>query len=96
MLTKEEVEHVARLARLRLSDLEKEQYSQQLSSILAYVEKLQEIDTTNVEPTSQVTGLINVMREDQIEDSDISKELIDVAPNKENGYIEIPKVFNDK
>lgn len=95
-LSVKEVEHIAKLARLRLSEAEKEKYSGQLSGILEYVEKLNAIDTANVEPTSQVTGLTNVMREDEIIESGISAELVDSAPENFDGYIKIPKIFENK
>jgi aspartyl-tRNA(Asn)/glutamyl-tRNA(Gln) amidotransferase subunit C len=64
MITPEQVKHIAKLARLGLQDQDVEKFSGQLSSIMDYVEKLKEVDVKNVEPTSQVTGLENVMRED--------------------------------
>lgn len=95
-LSQEEVEHIAKLARLEITDQEKEKYSGQLSGILEYVEKLQTVDTDNVEPTSQVTGLTNVMREDGIIASGIEKELVDCAPDHEDGFVKIPKIFEHK
>lgn len=65
-LTPEQVRHVAKLARLRLSDAEVEKFSGQLSAILDYVAILNEVDTEGVQPTSQVTGLENVTREDVV------------------------------
>lgn len=65
-LTPEQVRHVAKLARLRLSDAEVEKFSGQLSAILDYVAILNEVDTEGVQPTSQVTGLENVTREDAV------------------------------
>jgi len=95
-LSQEEVEHIAKLARLRLNPEEKEKYSSQLSNILNYMEKLQTVNTTKVEPTSQVTGLTNIMREDEIIESGIADELIAGAPVQSNGYIKIPKIFENK
>jgi len=95
-LTKQEVEHIATLARLRLTEEEKEKYSEQLSAILNYMEKLSSVDTSAVEPTSQVTGLTNIMREDEVIESGIEKELIDCAPDKGLGFVKIPKVFENK
>lgn len=95
-LSKETVEHIAKLARLRLTEEEKERYGDQLSSILSYVEKIQAVDTADVAPTSQVTGLTNIMREDNIRNYDIAKELVQVAPDSTDGFIKIPKVFEDK
>jgi aspartyl-tRNA(Asn)/glutamyl-tRNA(Gln) amidotransferase subunit C len=64
MITPEQVKHIAKLARLGIKDEDVEKFSKQLSSIMEYVEKLNDVDVNNVAPTSQVTGLENVMRED--------------------------------
>ena len=95
-LTKEQVEHIASLARLRLTDEEKEKYSGQLSGILDYFEKLSAVDTSGVEPTSQVTGLTNATRDDNNEDSGIAQSLIDCAPDSRDGFVLIPKIFENK
>jgi len=95
-LSKEEVEHIAALARLRLSDEEKEKYSEQLSAILDYIGQLQTVNTKSVEPTSQVTGLINITREDEVRESQIFKELVESAPEQGEDYIIIHKVFENK
>ena len=63
-ISKQEVDHVAKLARLELSEQEQEKLTDQLSNILTYVEKLNELDTTGVEPTAHVLDIKNVMRED--------------------------------
>jgi aspartyl-tRNA(Asn)/glutamyl-tRNA(Gln) amidotransferase subunit C len=63
-LTSEHVRHIAKLARLKVSDEEVERFAVQLTSILEYVDMLREVDTKNVEPTSQVTGLHSVLRKD--------------------------------
>lgn len=65
-LTREETRHIANLANLTLSEDEVRKFSGQLSEVLDYIEKLKEVETKNVEPTSQVTGLENVFREDEI------------------------------
>ena len=67
-LTREDVLKLARLARLDLSDEEVEEYQRELSAILQYVEQLSEVDVDGLKPTNQVTGLINVMRPDEIVD----------------------------
>lgn len=67
MLSNEEIQHIAKLARLGLKDGEAEKFLQQLNDILGYVEQLKEVDTEGVEPTSQVTGLENVSRTDVVE-----------------------------
>jgi aspartyl-tRNA(Asn)/glutamyl-tRNA(Gln) amidotransferase subunit C len=65
-LTKEQVKHVATLARLGLSEAEVSKFQGQLSGILDYVEQLKEVSTDGVEPTAQVTGLVSVMRKDEL------------------------------
>lgn len=64
MITPEQVKHIAKLARLGIKEEDVGKFSKQLSSIMEYVEKLNEVDVKDVQPTSQVTGLENVMRED--------------------------------
>lgn len=66
--TKDEIKHIARLARIRLSEAEVEKFASQLTNVLSYVDILNELDTEGVELTSQVTGLTNVMGEDEIGD----------------------------
>ena len=92
-LSKKEVEHIAQLARLKLTDEDMATYSQQLSDILDYVDKMQTVDTKDVEPTSQVTGLTNVMREDKIIESGINEELVSLSPDSDNGYVKVPKIL---
>ena len=66
MISREEVQHVARLARLALTDEELERMREQLDAILAYIDKLRELDVEGVEPTSHAVPLVNVMRDDEI------------------------------
>ena len=80
-LTPEQVRHIAKLARLRLTDAEVEKLAPQLSAILQYIEKLNEVDTDNVEPTAQVGGLSNRSREDVIRtDSPTTEEMLGCSP----------------
>jgi aspartyl-tRNA(Asn)/glutamyl-tRNA(Gln) amidotransferase subunit C len=65
-LTKDQVRHIAKLARLKLSEEEVDKFSKELTSILQYVDMLKEVDTSKVEPTAQVTGQTNVFRDDVI------------------------------
>lgn len=95
-LSNSEVEHIATLARLRLTEAEKEKYSGQLSGILDYVEKLSAVDTADVEPTTQVTGLTNITRQDDVVESGIGEALVACAPKSSNGYITVPKIFENK
>jgi aspartyl-tRNA(Asn)/glutamyl-tRNA(Gln) amidotransferase subunit C len=80
-LTEDEVRHIARLARLKLSDEEVQKFSRELTSILEYIGVLNELDTENVEPTAQVTGLQSVFREDEVRPSEATKdELLACSP----------------
>jgi aspartyl-tRNA(Asn)/glutamyl-tRNA(Gln) amidotransferase subunit C len=92
-ITKKEVEHVAKLARLELSEQEKEKLTDQLSSILTYVEKLNELDTSGVEPTSHVLDINNVMRDDVAEESLTQERALANAPDKAAGHFKVPKII---
>lgn len=88
-----DVEHVANLARLELSDADKEQFAGQLNAILKYAEKLNELNTDGVEPTSHVLPLANVMREDAVKPSlPIEKAMLN-APEEEEGHFKVPAVL---
>ncbi|OXM83947.1 Asp-tRNA(Asn)/Glu-tRNA(Gln) amidotransferase subunit GatC [Paenibacillus rigui] len=92
-ITIQNVEHVAKLARLELSEQEKQKFTEQLNAILKYAEKLNELDTDNVEPTSHPMPLVNVMREDVSRPSlPIEKVLLN-APDEEDGQIKVPAVL---
>ncbi|MEK3884057.1 Asp-tRNA(Asn)/Glu-tRNA(Gln) amidotransferase subunit GatC [Paenibacillus sp. PL2-23] len=92
-ITVKDVEHVANLARLELSEAEKAQFTEQLNAILKYAEKLNELDTEQVEPTSHVLPITNVMRDDVRKESlPIEKVLLN-APDEEDGQIKVPAVL---
>jgi aspartyl-tRNA(Asn)/glutamyl-tRNA(Gln) amidotransferase subunit C len=92
-LTGEDVRHVARLARLSLTDEEIELFTRQLNDILAYVAKLQELDTSGVAPLAQVMPLANVMRDDAVQPG-LERELsLDNAPAREEGSFLVPRVI---
>lgn len=93
MLTREEVLHIARLARLRLTEEEVELYREQLGRILAYFKKLGELDTSEVEPTSHVLDVKNVWRADEPRPSVSQEEALRNAPKKRDGYFEVPQVI---
>ncbi|PIZ55852.1 Asp-tRNA(Asn)/Glu-tRNA(Gln) amidotransferase GatCAB subunit C [bacterium (Candidatus Torokbacteria) CG_4_10_14_0_2_um_filter_35_8] len=93
-LTRKEVEHIAKLSRIELTKEEVEKFRRELSSILDYVEKLKEVDTEKIGPTFQVTGVKNVFRPDEIEKSLEREKLLDNAPDKDDGYLKVKKVFN--
>lgn len=92
-ITLKDVEHVANLARLELADAEKEQFTGQLNAILKYAEKLNELDTDNVEPTSHVLNVTNVMREDVVKPSLPIEKVLQNAPDEEEGQIKVPAVL---
>lgn len=95
MLDKQQIQHIANLARLELSDEEMDKYGTQLSDILGYIEQLQEVDVEGVEPTAQVTGLENVLRDDEIKDwSDKERqEALEQAPALEDGQVKVKRVL---
>ena len=94
-LKKEEIQHIADLARLELTDDELTNYGSQLSDILSYFDELKEVDTANVEPTAQVTGLVNVMRDDEVKEwpADEVAAALGQAPNKEGKFIKVKRIL---
>jgi aspartyl-tRNA(Asn)/glutamyl-tRNA(Gln) amidotransferase subunit C len=92
-LTLEEVEHIAALARLRLSDEEKARYRQQLSAILDYFAKLKRLDTSAIEPTATVLPLRTVLRPDVVTPSLPPEELFANAPAAEAQMFRVPPVL---
>ena len=92
-ISAQEVEHVAKLARLELTDEEKRQFTEQLNSILKHVEKLNELDTDQVEPTRHVIPLSNVMRADEPRESWPLDEVLRNAPEEEDGQFRLPAVL---
>ena len=95
-VTVKDVEYVAALARLSLTDAEKEKYALQLNDILAYVEQLNRIDTTNVEPLSQVIDLTNVMRDDVVTPSLPREEALKNAPARTEKFFKVPTVRGER
>ena len=96
MITKQEIEHLAKLSRLELSEEEKSRFQTELSSILDYVSKLQEIDTQNVEPISQITGLSNIQRKDKIEDFENKEGIFENAPQKQGDFFKVKTILGRK
>ena len=92
MISKEEVKHIAKLARLGLAEDEIEKFQKDLSSILDYIEKLKEVNIEGVEPTSHSFPIQNITRTDEAVKSD-GKKMIDLAPEKKDGYIKVKSVF---
>lgn len=92
-ISREEIEHIAVLGRLSLSEEEKEMFGPQLSNILDYVEQLNELDTKDVEPTSHVIPLNNVMREDIPGGSISREEALMNAPSHTEKFFRVPKII---
>jgi aspartyl-tRNA(Asn)/glutamyl-tRNA(Gln) amidotransferase subunit C len=92
-ITRDEVEHVAKLARLAITEEEKERYTHQLSNILTYIEKLKELDTSKVEPTSHVLPMKNIFREDEVRLSLPREEILKNAPDRTEEFFSVPKII---
>lgn len=92
MITVKDVEHVAKLARLELTEEEKEKFTSQLGDVLKYVEQMNEVDTSDVEPMSHAIDFVNVMREDEVKYEQTKEELMKNAPDAEDGFFKVPKI----
>lgn len=92
-ITKEEVKHVANLARLEMDEAEVEKFTTQLDDIISMAEQLNELDTENVEPTTHVLDLKNVLREDKVQPWLSREEALKNAPDKANGQVKVPSIF---
>lgn len=92
-ITIKEVEHVANLARLEFNEEEKKKLAQQLAKILDYIDQLNKLDTANVEPTSHVIPVKNVVRPDVVKPSLSKEEALANAPSNVNGLFEVPKII---
>jgi aspartyl-tRNA(Asn)/glutamyl-tRNA(Gln) amidotransferase subunit C len=94
-LSKAEVEHVARLARLGLTETEKEEFTWQLNEILTFVEKLNELDTTGIEPTAHAIPIHNVFRPDEGKPSLDPEQALANAPDRIDGFFKVPKLLEE-
>jgi aspartyl-tRNA(Asn)/glutamyl-tRNA(Gln) amidotransferase subunit C len=92
-LSRQEVEHVAALARLHLTQEEMDLFTQQLNDILLYMEKLQEVNTQGIQPTSHALHLANAFREDQVMPSLDQSEALSIAPEQGRSSFVVPKVI---
>ncbi len=92
MIQIKDVEHVARLARLELTEEEKVKFSKQLGDVLGYVDEMNEVDTANVEPMSHAVEFSNVMREDVEIYEQTREELMSNAPDREGDFFKVPKI----
>jgi len=91
--SKIDINHIAKLARLKLTDAEKERFSKQMGTIIEYIEKLNELDTKDVEPTAHVLGLNNVFREDVATKPLTDQNPINDSPAHSKGHYEVPKII---
>ncbi len=92
-VTIKDVEHIAKLAKLEFSESEKEKFTHQFNDILKYMEQLNSVDTTNVEPLAQVIELNNVFRDDVVKPSVSTDEALKNAPDKTDEHFKVPKVI---
>lgn len=93
-VTRKDVEYIASLAKLKFEETELDNYTHQLNDILAYVEKLNELDTENIEPLSHPVENNNVFREDELKPSISTEEALKNSPNKTEEFFRVPKVIN--
>jgi len=94
-LSKQEIKHIAKLARLELTEDELKKYGSQLSVVLNYIDQLKEVDTKDIEPTAQVTGLINVLRKDEVKswhEAEVEAALKD-ASEREGKFIKVKRIL---
>ena len=94
-ISRQEVEHVAQLAHLALSDEELERVGQELNRILQHFLALQEIDTTDVPTTSHAIPMVNVFREDEVGESMPREEILRAAPDRTEEYFRVPRIVED-
>jgi aspartyl-tRNA(Asn)/glutamyl-tRNA(Gln) amidotransferase subunit C len=95
-ITKQEVEKVAKLARLEITPAEKEAFAKQLSQILTHVEKLKQYDTNGIEPTATVLGQVNVFRDDVIRPSLPVEKALANAPERGADGFSVPKIIEER
>ena len=97
MLSKKEVEKIAELARLGISEEEKKKFAEDLSSVIGYIRKLSEVNVEKVEPMTGGTSLESVVRKDDdtkdIADDVMKSDILNAAPDKENGYFKVPSIL---
>jgi len=95
-ITKKDVEHVAKLARLEFDEAKKEQLVKDLNAMLAYIDKLNEVDTANVEPLAQIGSAENALREDEARPSPPQDDMMENAPDRSGSLFKVPKVIGGR
>jgi len=91
-ISREDVEHIAKLARLQLTEEEVKRFQIELGKIIEYFDQLKKLDTENVPPMTHAVPLENVLREDQVKESLPHEEALQNAPEKKESYFQVPKV----
>ncbi len=91
-VSKEDVKHIANLARLEISEKELDKYTEDLSNIVDYATTLSNIDVSGVDPTNHILDIKNVFRKDEVKNSYDREEILKNAPDKQAGCISVPKV----
>ena len=94
-LDKADVAKVARLARIKVTDEQLEEYGQKLDTIIGFVEQLKEVDTDNVEPLASVVDITLRLREDKVTDGGIREDILANAPDSLEGFFAVPKVVEE-
>lgn len=94
-ISNEQVKHVANLARLEISEDEAEIFTKQLDAIITFAEQLNELDTTNVEPTYHVLDMKNIFREDVKEKGLSREDVLKNAPDHQDGQIKVPAIMGE-
>ncbi len=92
-IKKDTIKYVADLARLKLTQEEEELYAKQLNDILGYMDKLNSLDTENVDAMSHAANVGNVLREDIVKESTSNKEALENSPEQDKGFFKVPKVI---
>jgi len=95
-ISRDDIQHVALLSRLAFSEQEIDSFTRELNSILDYFTKLNELDTSNVQPTSHSIEMTNVFREDARKPSLTPEEALSNAPDQENGCFKVPKIIQEQ
>jgi aspartyl-tRNA(Asn)/glutamyl-tRNA(Gln) amidotransferase subunit C len=92
LITIKDVEHVAKLARLAISEEEKETFTQQLADIVSYINLLNELDTQNIEPMAHSIPMTNITRDDISENIYNKEEMLAICPIEEDGFLRVPRI----
>lgn len=96
MIDEKEVKNIANLASLELSDDQVKKFSKQLSDILDYIEKLDELDTDNIRPTSYTVPVKNILRDDLVKDSLDIEKVLKNAPERSDNQFRVPKIMDEE